>query len=90
MSKYGKKIYELLLQHILVNRKLRPNLMCIRVQKMLWGIEISKFDFSYMNLCERSIKLWIMYGHTLLKLSNCFYKKILDKNMLPHQFAKVF
>jgi hypothetical protein len=41
---------------------------------MLWGIEISKIDLSYMKLCERSIQLWTMYGHTLLKLSNFLYK----------------
>jgi hypothetical protein len=46
-----------------------PNFMCIWVQNMLGGIEISKSDLSYMKLCERSIQLWTMYGHTLLKLS---------------------
>jgi hypothetical protein len=37
-----RKIYKLALQYILVNIRLCPNLMCIWVQKMLWGIEISK------------------------------------------------
>jgi hypothetical protein len=41
---------------------------------MLWGIEISKIDLSYMKPCERSIQLWIMYGHILLNLSNFLYK----------------
>jgi hypothetical protein len=27
-----------------------------------------------MKPCERSIQLWKMYGHTLLKLSNFLYK----------------
>jgi hypothetical protein len=40
MSKYGQKIYKLALQYILVNTMFCPNLMCIWVQKMLWGIEI--------------------------------------------------
>jgi hypothetical protein len=74
MSKYGQKIYNLAFQHILVNIILCLNLMCIWVQNMLWDIEISKIDLSYMKLCERPIQLWIMYGHTLLKLSNFLYK----------------
>jgi hypothetical protein len=41
---------------------------------MLWGIEISKIDLSYMKLCKRSIQLWIMYGHTLLELFNFLNK----------------
>jgi hypothetical protein len=85
MSKYGQKMYKLALQHILVNIRLCPNLMCIWVQKMLWCIVISKIDLSYMKLCERSIKLWIMYGNTLLKLSNIFCTNLMDKNMSPHQ-----
>jgi hypothetical protein len=64
-----KKIYKHALQHILINIMLCPNFMCIWVQNMLGGIEISKSDLSYIKLCERSIQLWTMYGHTLLKLS---------------------
>jgi hypothetical protein len=69
-----RKIYKLASQHILVYIRLCPNLMCIWVQKMLWGIEISKIDFNYMKLCKRYIQLWIMCGHTLLKLYNFLYK----------------
>jgi hypothetical protein len=82
-----KKFYKLALQHILVNIRLCPNLMCIWVQKMLWGTEISKNDMSYMKLCERSIQLWTMYTHTLLKLSNFFYTNLMDRNMVPHEFV---
>jgi hypothetical protein len=53
--------------------------MCIWVQKMLRGIEISKIDLSYMKSCERSIQLWTMYSHTLLKLSNFVYKSYRQK-----------
>jgi hypothetical protein len=28
-----------------------------------------------------------MYDHTLLKLSKFLYTKVMDKNMLPHQFV---
>jgi hypothetical protein len=82
-----KNIYKLALQYILVNIRLCPKLMCIWVQNMLWGTEISKIDLSFMKLCEWSIQLWTMYGHTLLKLSNLFYTNLMDKNMLPHQFV---
>jgi hypothetical protein len=44
-----------------------------------------------MKPCERSIQLWKMYGHTLLKLSNFLYKYYGQKyvvtpicNFLPH------
>jgi hypothetical protein len=79
MPKYGKKIYKLLLQYILVNIRSCPNLMCIWVQKMLCAIEISKTDLSYKKLCVRSIQLWTMYGHILLKLSNFLYKSYGEK-----------
>jgi hypothetical protein len=81
-----RKIYKFTLQHILVNIRLCQNLRFIRVQKMSWGIEISIIDLSYKKICERCIKLWTMYGHTLLKLS-IFYTNLMDKNMLPHQFV---
>jgi hypothetical protein len=49
------KIYKLALQYILVNIRLCPNLMCIWVQKMLWGIEFSKIDFELYET------LWKIY-----------------------------
>jgi hypothetical protein len=68
------KDYKLALQYILVNISLCPNLMCIWVQKILWGTGISKIDLSYMKFCESSMQLWTMYDHALLKLSNFLYK----------------
>jgi hypothetical protein len=90
MSKYGQKIYKLALQHIFVNIRLYQNLRFIRAQNMSWGIEISKIDFSYMKLCERCIKLWIMYGHTLLKLSNFLYKGYGQKYVSPPIYKKIW
>jgi hypothetical protein len=81
-----RKINKLALQRSLVNIRLCQKLRFIRVQKLSWGIEISKIDLSYKKLCERYIKLCTMYRHTLLKLSE-FYTNLIDKNMLPHQFV---
>jgi hypothetical protein len=53
---------------------------------MSWCTQISNIEFSYKKLSERFINLWIIYGHTLLKLSR-FYTNIMHKNMLPHQFV---
>jgi hypothetical protein len=78
-----RKIYKLALRHILVNRRLCANLRCVWVQQIVWGIKISKIDFSYRKYCERYIKLWIMHGFTLLKL----YKKLWTKNIFSSQFV---
>jgi hypothetical protein len=84
-----RKIYKLALQYIWVNIRLCQNLMCIWVQKMLWGIEIYKIDLIYVKLYERSIQLWTMYDHTLLKLSNFLYKSYGQKYVTTPIF-KVF
>jgi hypothetical protein len=57
---------------------------------MLWGIEISKIDLSYMKFCERSIQLWTIYGHTLLKLSNFLYKSYRQKYVVTPKFLIKF
>jgi hypothetical protein len=46
---------------------------------ILWGTEISKIDLNYMKFCERSMQLWTMYGHALVKLSNFLYKSYRQK-----------
>jgi hypothetical protein len=74
-----RKIYKLALQHILVSIRLCQNLRFVRVQKMQRGIEISKIDLTYKKLCERCIKLWTVYAHTLLKLSNFFIQILWTK-----------
>jgi hypothetical protein len=64
--------------------------MCIWVRKMLWDIEISNIDLSYIKLCERYIKLWTMYGHTLLKISNFLYKSYGQKYVATPLCKKIW
>jgi hypothetical protein len=61
----------------------------IRVQKMSWGIEISNIDLSYKKHYERCIKLWIMYGFTLVNLS-FFYDKLYVQNYVVTPICKLF
>ena len=73
--------------NIIINVRLCPNLGFIWVQKILWGIQISNFDLSYMKLSEWCTHLWTNYSTTSLLFFEIFMSGLYIHEMTLCQFT---